>query len=395
MLDHTCRHIVGLMSGTSVDGVDAALVRIAYAGTQTDWELIAFETYPYSAPVRKRILDACQSESSDVRLICELNFELGQLFVGAIEQICKRAGMSLDQIDLVGSHGQTVYHQPASAQAGIASTLQIGEAAVIAQHTGIPTVADFRVADMAVGGEGAPLVPYVDYLLFRKQGSIRALQNLGGIGNVTYLSDALAEVCAFDTGPGNMLLDSAMSHFTGKPFDRDGAFASGGQVNTDLLAHLMRHPFLGQSPPKSTGREMFGQAYLSQIINLASERGITPQDTLATLTAFTADSVVDAYRRFFPRTPREVLVSGGGSHNHTLMQRLRQRLAPIPVLTTDVLRCPVDAKEAIAFAVLANEFVSGNPSNLPQVTRATKRVLMGKLIPGTRPLKFPGLLTER
>ncbi len=384
------RKIIGLMSGTSVDGIDAALVEVTGNAVQTGWQLLAFETYPYEAPTRRKILRACHPETSDVRMICELNFELGRLFARAVIHLVQSAGHRLDDIDLIGSHGHTLYHQPPSAHAGEPSTLQIGEPAVIAQETGIPTVADFRVADVAVGGEGAPLVPYVDFLLFRKQGIVRALQNIGGIGNVTYLPEQMEDVLAFDTGPGNMLLDGAMQHFAGQPMDRDGAFASTGRIHRTLLERLMEHPFLRRPPPKSTGREMFGEPFLCDVLSFASEHRISACDTMMTLTAFTADSIYENYRQFLSPQPQEILLSGGGVHNLTLRRRLVERFAPISVRDMEVEGLPGDAKEAVAFAILANEMMAGKFANLPGVTGAHRQVLLGKYTPGSKPLKSSG-----
>lgn len=373
------RLVAGLMSGTSLDGIDVALVYIQGSGADTRVEQVAFQTVPYETRIRENILAACRRDTSDVEMICRLNFVLGELFADAVCAACRETGIRPAELDLIGSHGQTLWHRPGE------STLQIGEAAVIAERTGVPTIADFRVRDVAAGGQGAPLVPYTEFILFRDRHKCRLLQNIGGIANVTVLpADVRPEtVTAFDTGPGNMMIDACINIVTNgwKQFDENGEMAARGSVQHEMLAELLAHPYLGQSPPKTTGREMFGEQYTVNLVGKYLQRGARAEDLAATLTYFTAQSIIDAYRSFiFPRYRcDEVIVCGGGSHNRTLMSILRQGLPEIPVLTLEALGFSSDAKEAVAFAILANEALCGRTNNLPGVTGARAPVIMGKI----------------
>jgi len=373
------RLVAGLMSGTSLDGIDVALVHIQGSGAGTRVEQAAFQTVPYETRIREQILAACRRDTSDVEMICRLNFTLGELFADAVRAICRKTGISPAELDLIGSHGQTLWHCPGE------STLQIGEAAVIAERTGVPTIADFRVRDVAAGGQGAPLVPYTEYILFRDPHKCRLLQNIGGIANVTVLPAAARTemVTAFDTGPGNMMIDACINVVTNgrKRWDENGAMAARGTVHHEMLAELLAHPYLGQSPPKTTGREIFGEPYTVKLIGKYRGRGVPAEDLAATLTYFTAQSILDAYRRFiFPHYRcDEVIVCGGGSHNRTLLSLLQRGLPDIPVLTLETLGFSSDAKEAVAFAILANEALCGRTNNLPGVTGARAPVIMGKI----------------
>lgn len=369
--------VVGLMSGTSGDGIDAAVVEIRGAPPALTAELLSFTCVPFSPEQRVRIMALF---SGTAESICEMNFVLGEWFAAAAARAVESAGLSWSQIDLIGSHGQTVYHLPRLA------TLQIGEAAVIAERTGITAVADFRVADIAAGGEGAPLVSYVDWLLLRHPTAVRAVQNMGGIANVTYLppGDDPAATMAFDSGPGNMLIDDAAARVTAgaQTFDRDGLLARLGRVDERLLAELMAHPYLAAPPPKTTGRELFGAVCGAAIWDQAQARGMSGPDLVATLTAFTAASIADAYRRFLPRQPDQVILGGGGASNPALVEMLRRRLAPAEVIPHEALGMSSDAKEALAFAVLAYEAYHGRPGNLPTCTGARAPVVLGKIVPG-------------
>lgn len=371
--------VVGLLSGTSADGVDAALVRVRGHGLDTRVEPLAFVTVPYSEPVREAVLALPRGRVGD---LCRMNFVLGERFAEAALRVLDAAGVSPRALDLVGSHGQTVYHVPRS-PGDVASTLQIGEADVIAERLGVPVVSDFRTRDIAVGGEGAPLAAYLDFLLFRRPGAARALLNLGGIANVTLVTDAPEEVVAFDTGPANMPLDECVRVLTrGKEsFDRDGRMAARGRVDENLLAKLLEHPYLAKRPPKTTGRETFGREFVLPLLRAkGTNRGV---DVLATLTAFVARSVHDAFREFvFPRVrPSEVVVSGGGVHNLTLLAHLRRLFGRIPVVPLDEAGIDADSKEAVLFAVLANETIHGIPDNLPAATGARWPVVLGKISP--------------
>lgn len=381
--------VIGLMSGTSADGVDAAVVRLSGAPPRLEWELLRHIHRPHPPELRTAIFAAFRPETGSVDHLCHLNFELGEAFADAALAAISAAGLTPAEVDLIGSHGQTVWHIPPGGSA-TPSTLQLGEAAVIAERTGLPVVSDFRPRDMAAGGQGAPLVPFVDWLLLSHPTKIRAAQNIGGIGNVTYLpalerrSSAFAPeagVFAFDTGPGNMLIDDAARRAThgALEYDRDGKIAAGGNIYAQLLETLLADPYFSTQPPKSTGRERFGAQLGAQIWEHAISQGLSGPDILATLTAFTAESIARAYRNFLPVFPAEVILSGGGASNPTLKQMLAERLAPASLLTSDDLGIPSAAKEALAFAVLAYETWHRRPGNLPAATGARKPVILGKL----------------
>jgi len=340
---------------------------------------MAFRSYPYAPDLRERIHAAF---SGSAREICELNFILGEAFAAAVLKVIMEAGLKPRDIDLVASPGQTIYHIP-KAEGGVNSTLQIGEAAVIAERTGLPVVCDFRTRDIAAGGDGAPLVAYADFVLFGESGKVRALQNIGGIANVTLLPGTLDEVVAFDTGPGNMVIDHVARAVMAdeSACDTDGKLSALGKVDEALLDRLLAHPYLALPPPKTTGREMFGRAFSQVLVEQYDPLALL--DLLATVVRLTADSIFRAYRDFiFPRyRVDEVIVSGGGVHNRTLMGRLRALFHPIPVRTLEDLGLSSDAKEAVAFAILANETISGNPGNVPSATGALRPVVLGKIVP--------------
>lgn len=383
------------MSGTSADGVDVALVQLEGRPPALKWDVLGFTHVPYPEALRAEVFAAFRPETSDVSRLCELNMALGRVFGEAALRGIADAGLTPEQVDLIGSHGQTVWHRPPSAPGhGLGATLQIGEAALIAEITGLPVVSNFRARDMAAGGHGAPLVAWVDVLLLTDDHMVRAAQNIGGIANVTYLPPRLArepdmgEALAFDTGPGNMLIDDAASRATqGRlAFDRDGALAARGRVDQALLDELLDHPYFAQAPPKTTGRETFGTQYGKRLWSQATARGLRPEDVVATLTALTARSIGRAYRQFLPRFPDEVIVSGGGARNPTLMHMLRDELRPARVLVSDEVGLSATAKEAVAFAVLAYETWHGRAGNLPSATGATRRVVLGQITPGGRRL---------
>jgi anhydro-N-acetylmuramic acid kinase len=377
--------VLGLMSGTSADGIDAALTDITGAPPHLNARLILHTHIPFTSEQRAEIFALFEPTTGSVDRICHMNFQLGEWFAAAALQALAQADLKPTDIDLIGSHGQTIYHA-VDADSPIKSTLQIGEEAVIAARTGVTTVADFRVADVAAGGQGAPLVSYVDWLLLRHESRFRSIQNIGGIANVTYLppGDDDSAVIAFDTGPGNMLIDAAVGRVTDgeQTYDEDGAFAASGKVDRALLAALMAHPFLSQRPPKTTGREQFGMRYANELWSRAQSQGISDADLVATLTAFTSASIADAYRRFLPQMPDEVILGGGGTKNPTLLTLLRKALDPITVTTHEAVGIPDDAKEALAFAVLAYETLHGRPGNLPNCTGASRRAVLGKLTLG-------------
>jgi anhydro-N-acetylmuramic acid kinase len=368
------RRIIGLLSGTSADGTDAALCELSGWGEATRLHSCTFVTTPFDRALRERIFRVAEADATE---LTDLDVLLGESFAAAAREVAVAAGVPLSEIDLIGSHGQTAVHHPRSA-GRLGSTLQIGEAAVIAERTGCPVVSDFRVRDVAAGGEGAPLVPLVDHLLFRKPGVRRALQNIGGIANVTLVGDRLEDLVAFDNGPGNMPLDAVARAASGgtEAFDAGGRRAANGRVDAALLAELHAHPYLTQPPPKSTGRETFGKDFIYPLLGRFNGR---LDDLLATLTRFVAEAIARSYREVLPAPPKEVFVSGGGALNPTLMGHLEALLSPIPVTTTATLGVDPEAKEAIAFAVLANETLFGRPGNLPSVTGAAGPRVLGKI----------------
>ena len=381
------RRVIGLMSGTSADGVDAALVEVGRL--ESGVRLIGFAGLPYPRELRKEILEVSEARSVNVERICRLHVILGEWFVRSAFEVCRTAGVAMSGVDLIGSHGQTVHHLP-DAYSGFGvttrSSFQIADPSVIAERTGVTTVADFRARDMAAGGQGAPLVPVVDYLLFRSESEGRVLLNIGGISNVTVLPAGCCadDVMAFDTGPGNMLMDALAGVITGGRLacDENGLYAASGNVSDSLLAELMRHPFLKEAPPKSTGREAFGATLVRDV--LAWRGRLSGEDLVATATAFTARSIADALTRFvLPVVPvARMAVSGGGARNPVLMEMLRGALPCVDICESDALGVPSEAKEAIAFAVLANATVEGRTGNLPAATGASGSVVLGVVAPG-------------
>ncbi|NIO11618.1 MAG: anhydro-N-acetylmuramic acid kinase [Deltaproteobacteria bacterium] len=382
------RIVVGLMSGTSMDGVDAALGVVTGSGESCRFKPLGFISTPYPKRIREELLEIGQAHnrSPNSTQLASLNFRLGELFAQAAERVVRSAGRSLRSVNIIGSHGQTVFHHPRGRER---ATLQLGEAAVIAERTGVTTVADFRPADVASGGEGAPLTPYVHYLLFRNKRKSRAVHNLGGISNLTYLpaGAGMKDILAFDTGPGNMIIDELTGWVTrGKlTFDRRGVLARKGRVQTDLLKELMRHRFLSAPPPKSAGREEFGRDFISALRQRAKKKRIRPLDLLATATAFTAASIGKAYNDFVLRRRNgvdEIYFTGGGRKNRTLMEMLARELPFAKVSVIEDLGYDGDALEAQAFAILANEAVEGHISNLPGITGAKHGMVLGKIVPG-------------
>ena len=383
--------VIGLMSGTSVDGIDAAIVEVTGYGLETEVDLIAFETFPFPSGVPQRILALCHPDTGRVDDICEMNFYIGHLFGEAVKHILQKSGMRARDIDLIGSHGQTIHHLPKDANTACnvsryPSTLQIGEPAVIAHETGIPTIADFRVADMAAGGQGAPLVSYPDYLLFHNTEKTVGLLNIGGISNLTVLpvNGAFDSVCAADTGPGNMCIDAVVSEITegAERYDKNGTRAAQGIAHHPLVNEWLEHPFFQLSPPKTTGREMFGHTYAMACLANCREHKLPDNDCIATLTELTVQTIADYIKQFITgQNPIDTLyVSGGGVHNQTIMRRLNELLANTGVEPVDNSGISADAKEAIAFAILANETLHGNAGNLPSATGASVRKILGKFV---------------
>jgi anhydro-N-acetylmuramic acid kinase len=377
--------VAGVMSGTSADGVDVAFIKIVGRGFHTRLHLIAHEHFSYPRVVRQTILDVINATAS-VADLARLNFLLGELYADAVNRARKHA--RIKSLDLVGCHGQTIYHQgEARAFLGrrIATTWQTGEAAIIAARVRAPVVSDFRVADMAAGGKGAPLVPFLDYLLFRHRRRGRVVQNLGGIGNLTAIPPNASpdQVIAFDTGPSNMVIDGVTERLFKRPFDRDGRLASQGKVIARVLDWAMQVPYFARKPPKTAGREEFGREFVAEFLRRCGRA--RKQDMVATATALTARSIGDALRRFVvPRQAsryRDYFVSGGGTRNPTLMRMISGEVEPLglSVGSTDETGLPSEAKEAVAFAVLAHQTWQREPSNIPSATGANRPAILGKI----------------
>jgi anhydro-N-acetylmuramic acid kinase len=373
--------IVGLMSGTSLDGIDAALVEIEGHGKQTKVNLLEFKTVAFTENEKHEILQLCHPKTSSVDKICQMNVELGKKFSAAALHVISIAGKSPDEIDFISSHGQTIYHMPQ-----VGATLQIGELAVIATQTGCVTVGDFRPNDMAVGGQGAPLVPFVDYLLFHHPNKGRILLNIGGISNITVIPTNAREdnILAFDTGPGNVLIDSIVAIGTnGKEnFDSSGNYAQKGTVDHQWLQKLLQSDsFVHEIPPKSTGREYYTSDVARKLWLEGREKGLTFESIIATVTQFTVETIALNIEQCLKDELdiSEVLVGGGGVHNTFIMNALQKRLKQ-NVLSMEAINVSSDAKEAVAFAILGNEFIHGNTNNLPSATGANRKTIMGKLV---------------
>lgn len=365
------RFIIGLMSGTSLDGIDIALVRLKGSGLDLEIELKYFLTYPMPAYWRNRIQRAFKADTEE---ICKINFDLGNFFGELICKFCHDADMKLKDLDAIGCHGQTLYHVDHH------STLQSGEADVIASLTKTTVISDFRTADIAVGGTGAPLVPYLDQILFRDRQGNLALQNLGGISNVTFLpKDPNMDILAFDTGPGNAILNEMVEIITKGEhgFDQDAFLSRQGKIDPQVLSELLRHPYFSQPIPKSTGREEFGRNYIQDLRNRFSST--TPLDLLRTLVSLVTSSIVNAYRFYLPDIDK-VYLSGGGVHHPILFRELRELLGKSKVASLETAnQISVDSKEAVAFAVLAHERLNEIPTNIPSVTGARVKTTLGKI----------------
>jgi anhydro-N-acetylmuramic acid kinase len=377
------KNVVGLMSGTSADGIDAALAEISGSGKNSHLRLIKFITVPYPKGYKEVLLKNSDELTAKLDEIARLDMLIAEFFADAVKKLSRKAAIPMSKIDLIGSHGQTIHHLPNPVHLfdkKIRSTMQIGNSSAIAKLTGIVTVGDFRMGDVAVGGTGAPLVPYFDFIMFRSKKNNRALLNIGGIANITILPKNcnINQVTAFDTGPGNMIVDGLMQKLCKKPFDKNGKIASSGKLIPLLLQQLITHPYLWMPPPKSTGRELFGKNLIDAILN--KHKSAPKQDIIATVTEFTALSVYLNYLKFVqPKTKiDELLVSGGGVHNKYLMDALNRYFGKIKIGTVENI-IPSDAKEAVCFAMLANELIAGNPTNMPSVTGAKKRTLLGTM----------------
>ncbi|CAN5756481.1 anhydro-N-acetylmuramic acid kinase [soil metagenome] len=381
--------IVGLMSGTSLDGVDAALVEIEGDSPEDlSWRVVHASPAPYPQERRSAIHDAILDGSAEA--LCALHADLGEWLAEGAIRVCEEAGVPLAQVAAIGSHGQTIWHRPPE-NGRRGSTLQLGDSATIAERTGCPVISDFRARDMAAGGHGAPLVPWVDQLLFSHPEHARALQNIGGISNVTWVPRRGSEdrTFAFDTGPGNSLMDAAVEIATSgrRSFDQDGRLAAQGTVLPELLEELLAHPYFALEPPKSTGRELFGRPFVERLVAAIQPEGDQDWlDLVATLTELTARTIADSYRRWvIPRGVEEVFITGGGARNPTLVGRLRALLDPLPVRDGGELGIDPETKEAVAFAVLAWAHLRGIPANVPAATGAAGPRVLGSFTPGARP----------
>lgn len=368
--------VIGLISGTSADGIDAALCEIDGLPPDVHVKILHGETIPYDDALRHRLLAPKDLDAQD---ICRLNVDLGEAFAAAAQTV-------MDDAALIGSHGQTIWHDVQD-DGRVYATLQLGEAAIIAERTGLTTVSDFRPRDVAAGGQGAPLTAYADWLLLRHPSRTRAVQNIGGIANVTYLpplseSDALP--LAFDTGPGNSAIDAAVTLLTQGTYtyDQDGKRATRGTVREFWLELLLRDSYYEQPPPKSTGRERFGFDWVANLIQAFRYNRQDGFDLIATLTALTAHTIADAYRRFLPRLPDEMIVGGGGAHNPTLMRMLREMLPEVDILSHEEVGMDSDFKEAMVFALLAYLTLHGLPGTLPGLTGADYAAILGQITPG-------------
>lgn len=374
------RFVIGLMSGTSCDGVDAVLVRIKGTGISLAMKLIAHQTFPYANDLRNRLL----AEHMTAKDVCLLTFELGEVMAEACLAMMDIAEDNQQEVDFIAVHGHTIAHYPPGSSTGRVGTLQIGESAVIAQRTKKPVVSDFRVRDMAAGGQGAPLVPYADWLLFRREDRTVVCLNIGGIANITVVPPKFEDILAFDTGPGNIAIDGAvrlLSRGT-RSYDENGETARRGKVINEFLEYLLSDSYFSKEPPKSTGRERFGvDAYLRDA--LANRREHSYEDLIATITQATAQSIADAYKNYV--APKydvaHIIVSGGGAMNSTLMLKLKEALPDVKIYISDRIGISYDAREAIAFAILGNETICGTPANVPQATGASEAVVLGKITP--------------
>ncbi len=374
------KYAIGLMSGTSADGMDGALIRIRGCGTETEVELVDFLTEDYSSDFRSALLTLAKGESGGSRELSRMNFALGEKMKKVSLSLIGRNSLRREDISFVGSHGHTFYHEPEGVMyhgSIVSSTLQLGESAVVAEALGCPVVSDFRVSDVAAGGQGAPLVPYTEYILYGNGKTDCALLNIGGIGNITSIrkGGTLDDVFAFDTGPGNMVIDELVSIFTAgrERYDRDGCMAAEGRVDDSLMSFLLDDEYLSRPLPKSTGRERYGESYVRALLERAGE--MRREDIIRTVTAFTAECVRIGIERFFPSLPETVLVSGGGASNPVMMEELSQRLG-----TGVGKNIYSDSKEAVAFAILANERLNGKANNAPGATGARHPVVMGKVV---------------
>lgn len=371
-------YVIGLMSGTSLDGVDAVLVDIKEQDGTYVVKSLEYLLYPMEEKQKMRIEQAMDPEQSNSPLLCSLNVELGQLFSHAVRRLVEKAKIDYSDIGLIASHGQTIYHIPTAFENHVKSTLQVGEPAVIAYETGCTVISNFRTMDMAAGGQGAPLVPIADYHLFKSEDEARILLNLGGIANITLIpgNASLDAVYAFDTGPANMVVDELMKRLYDRNYDKDGDLAAKGVVDEKMLDELLSHPYFSKVPPKTTGREMFGKAYCDFI--LSQYKDICPEDMVATVTALTAQTIINSIDSLVDFPIDRMIVSGGGVKNKTLIKQLENGL-DFPVDSIDSYGISSDEKEALAFALMGYMTLNGQPSNVKSATGASQSVILGNI----------------
>lgn len=374
---------IGLMSGTSLDGLDIAYCEVNGFYTDTRLQVLAFEEVQMPEVLKKKILQACSGEKGTTPLVCSLNFELGEWMGISVHSFLEKYSIRPEEVAFIASHGQTIWHQPIESDGYKRSTLQIGEPAEIAWHTGIPVISNFRTMDMAAGGQGAPLVPYADYVLYRSTEKTRVLLNLGGIANVTFIPKECSEddVLAFDTGPADMMIDEAMRQLYGREYDDNGEIASSGKVSQEMIDQLMKDPYIAKKPPKSTGREAYGKTRTREILQEFKE--LKSEDLIATLTAYTARSTASNIHTFLDPicVTDEVLVSGGGAHNQCLMKMLQEAMNEAEVKPIEEEGISSDAKEAAAFVILGNETMHRHYANMISATGAHQRVILGNITP--------------
>ncbi len=387
----TDRLVAGMISGTSADGVDCAITQITGTGSQIDIDVLSFVSIPYPDELREAVLRNSDASTSSVQELSQLNFRIAVEFAATARNACANAGIDVSDLDLVGSHGQTVHHVPETeVVAGVPtrSTLQIGDPSVLANLIGVTVIGDFRVADMALGGQGAPLVPYGDYALFSDRQINRVLLNLGGIANITILKagGSADEVIAFDTGPANMVIDALMDRLFGQSFDEGGQRAHTGAVCEPLLDALLEDSYYRRSPPKSTGRERFGAPFVDTLVERGRSRSCTDDDLITTASELTVRTVAGAIVEHagFGEGGFQLIVGGGGAHNGYLMRRLVQSFPGAQVSTTRDHGIDPDAREAVCFAVMAHETLNEQPTALAAVTGAAESAILGKICLPTR-----------
>lgn len=365
---------IGIMSGTSLDGIDICLVNISSYNKEYKYDIVSFNSYPYDNKLVDRIKEVSNINSSNVQKICSLNVEISYAYVDAINKFINEFNLNIKEVEFIAMHGQTIWHNPDNMDDYASSTLQIGDPSVVAYAFNIKVISNFRMMDMAAGGCGAPLIPFVDYMLYHNKDKSIAMQNIGGIGNVCYIKKAssIDELVAFDTGPGNMLIDGAMKKLFNLPFDDKGMIAKKGSINKIVLNELLNDEYLKRSYPKSTGREKYNDSYLNNIISKVLETG-SKEDVITTLSAYTAYTIINAYNDFLGEID-EVIVSGGGSHNEYMMDLLRENLK-----AKIIIENRTDAFEAFGFAILGHMTLLNRPSNVPVVTNAKKKVVLGNI----------------